>query len=204
MIGDNFEALRSASGSNQPDRHKIIFAEKCSINEDMLGLICLSRLSVVHNKAQEGFPAKQGRFSFNLLYCSNLPIIEVLQCSRTQSDNDAKAAKKWNPEQLGKEDKFRETTEILVLLWLLLTLCPQWWTKANPKHMFHPITSVSLTSSWDGRVYRKLIFPQILQINQDLNFLCVHKSLYRDTMLLCFSSPKTKPIKPFEPFPPAT
>lgn len=116
MIGDNFEVLRNTSGSNEPDSHEIISSEKCSINEDMLGLICLSQHSVIHNKAQKGFPAMQGRFSFNLLYCSNLSIIEVLQCFRTQLNNDTKPAKKLNTEQLGKEDKFRETTEILVLL----------------------------------------------------------------------------------------
>lgn len=116
MIGDNFEVLRNTSGSNEPDSQKIIFSEKCSINEDMLGLICLSRHSVIYNKAQKGFPAKHGRFSFNLLYSSNLSIIEVLQCFRTQLNNSSKPAKKLNTEQMEEEGKFRETTEILVFL----------------------------------------------------------------------------------------
>lgn len=71
---------------------------------------------MIHNKAQKGFPAKQRRFSFNLLYSSNCSLIEVLQCFRTQLNSGTKPAKKLNAEQLEKEDKLREPTEILVFL----------------------------------------------------------------------------------------
>lgn len=121
-------------------------------------------------KAQKGFPAKQGRFLFNLLYSSNLSITEVLQCFRTQLNNGTKPAKKLKREQLEKEDKFRETTEILVFLRLLLILCPQWWTKTNLKHMFHPITSDSLTSQrWES--LQKMYFPSNPSNKPRLKFL---------------------------------
>lgn len=55
MIRDNFGVLGNTSESNEPDSHKIIFSEKCSINEDIFGLICFSRNSLMHNKAQKRF-----------------------------------------------------------------------------------------------------------------------------------------------------
>lgn len=57
MVRDNFGVLSNTSESNEPDSHKIIFSEKCSIDEDIFGLICFSRLSLIHNKARKHFPS---------------------------------------------------------------------------------------------------------------------------------------------------
>lgn len=103
-------------GAMNPTVTKLFFLKNVPLMKTCLGSYVSLDNSVIHNKAQKGLPAKQRRFSFNLFYSSNWSIIEVLQRFRTQLNNDTKPAKKLNTEQLEKEDKFREPTEVLVFL----------------------------------------------------------------------------------------